>query len=157
MSHVVLTEKCQPLGFKRIKIRQVKEGVSIASTASDFAGLLPVLWCHNLSWGCGYYMVQDSHCWGDIEIMGLEASISWLPQQLLKAASHLQHQGADWALYSHTSLSQKSQWERAWFECSLCHFLEMFHWPAMKTWIWVGVALSPFSQKSLKGFNKLWV
>lgn len=49
---------------------------------------------------------------------------------------------------------------RSWLsivQCSLCHFIDMFHWPTMKTRIRVCVALSPFSQKSIKGFNKLWV
>lgn len=49
---------------------------------------------------------------------------------------------------------------RSWLsivQCSLCHFIDMSHWPAMKTRIRVCVALSPFSRKSIKGFNKLWV
>lgn len=51
------------------------------------------------------YMVQNSHYCRLTEIMGLQASLSKLPQQqLLKAASHLQHQGAEQAPDSYTSL-----------------------------------------------------
>lgn len=77
-------------------------------------------------------MVQDSHCCGFTEIMGLESSLSELPQQqLLKAASHLQHQGAEQAPDSYTSLKPRA--EIVWLHRLLYHFIEMFRWAAMKS------------------------
>lgn len=87
-------------------------------------------------------MVQNSHCWGDTGITGLVAPISRFPQQqLLRAASHLQHQGADWAPDSHTSL--KSQGESV--------LLEFSSGPSTTSQTYVGAALSPLSQANVKG------
>lgn len=133
---------------RQVKWRQTS---ATLATASDFTWHLPqrwVLWCYNISQGCRHYTVKDSHCWGLTEIMGLEASVSKLPpQQLLKAAAHPHHRGAQWALDSFMSLGGNRV-----IKVLLSNFPEMFHLYTIKSS--ADVSLAPWCQACNRGFNK---